>query len=317
VGADRAFRFAPIFRVRLGFCFRRTRSIGIFANTNLPNSISMRSTKLIRLELKNALSQSVELFFEEIKKYLSNESKRFNELILLQARYGEAESELDQGTITSENYHVILNRLRIAALNLIDEVEDEDIDSTAPDVQESSIDLENMYNQLSKELLEVQQELDEVESEKTAGEFESHANAICDDARADLLDLKVGLLEGLIDEVLDSEYSQNGMDKIDSLMDQNDELKDRLLDISDANFDQSSFAQMDLVARYNTIRSYLEEDSALINSLTELYTRITPMYDESSGMTYAEVFDIYFEEKARILHEKIQLAGRMADFLGV
>ncbi|MEZ4920671.1 MAG: hypothetical protein R2792_16340 [Saprospiraceae bacterium] len=37
-------------------------------------------------------------------------------------------------------------------------------------------------------------------------------------------------------------------------MDQNDELKDRLLDISDANFDQSSFAQMDLVARYNTIR---------------------------------------------------------------
>jgi|GEM_PF-5231935 len=93
----------------------------------------MKSLIEIKTELQSILVENIEGVFETAAQYLASDSRKRNELILLQARYNSLKKDKMRGVISNENVKLNLNRITSSLLEFISGLSEGDLKKVDPD----------------------------------------------------------------------------------------------------------------------------------------------------------------------------------------
>ncbi|MEM1321189.1 MAG: hypothetical protein AAGG75_13120 [Bacteroidota bacterium] len=111
-------------------------------------------------QLKNLLIDDLEKGIEELLQLLDTDSPMMNQVILLSSRHERLQADDRMGILSTEERYLGLNRIRMAYLSLVDDLEEEDFKVQHPSAT-PSLDMD-FYRQSCQDFLQIfQHQMDE------------------------------------------------------------------------------------------------------------------------------------------------------------
>lgn len=110
----------------------------------------------LKAQLKTLLISDLEKGIDLFKTKISNASKLFNEAILIQSRLDQINKDASRNVVTFQQKNIVLNKIRGAYLNLVDQITVEDLKDTkvAPPTTPTLTYEDAFYQQDCKSFLE-------------------------------------------------------------------------------------------------------------------------------------------------------------------
>lgn len=87
------------------------------------------SLKELRKTFKNKARKDLKRLFRELEQVLGDDSRRRDDLIILESRYHNIEQQQMLGTVSFDQISLVTNQIRQGILNMIDNIEQEDLKS--------------------------------------------------------------------------------------------------------------------------------------------------------------------------------------------
>lgn len=87
----------------------------------------MQSLTHLKKELKDLLTEGIDLAIEKLENLLASSSSAFNDLLLLKSRYKDSNKKLLIGLLSDQEAQLEFNKIRSALLHLIDSLTDADL----------------------------------------------------------------------------------------------------------------------------------------------------------------------------------------------